>query len=211
MPIVIENVFSEAQIEELKNSINTSRFELDEKHCRSLSGLLAKNGLREDSRAKALSEDIDLKIKSICSENLSETALPTYFLASKYSPIFGGTPNLPPHLDDNACTYTIDYQLASSVDWGIVINGEEIVLKDNSAVLYDGENELHWRDSFPSRNPMDFVQMVFFHFAEPEHWFFKHPHITPISSEEIHEGRLTREAKLLIKYGKQEGSENKYV
>jgi len=211
MPIIVENVFSELQILELKSLINTSGFVVDRKLNRSVSGIMAENGLREDKRYRPLSSEMNARLKSICDEHLSTTAIPTYFLAAKYSPIYGGTPNLPPHLDDNACTYTIDYQLSSSVDWGIMINGEEYVLKDNSAVLYDGENELHWREDFLSRNPMDFVQMVFFHFAEPEHWFFKTPHITSTSSPEIHDSRLTREAKLLIKYGKQEGSENKYV
>jgi hypothetical protein len=84
-------------------------------------------------------------------------------------------------------------------------------MKDNCAVVYDGENELHWRETFPSGNPMSFVHMIFFHFVEPEHWFFKRPSLNSEQREYLHNARLLREAPLLIKYGKQEGTENKYV
>jgi hypothetical protein len=41
----------------------------------------------------------------------------------------------------------------------------------NQALAYYGNDQLHWREKFP--NPeKNHVAMIFFHFAEPDHWYF---------------------------------------
>jgi hypothetical protein len=38
-------------------------------------------------------------------------------------------------------------------------------------LAYYGNDQLHWREEFP--NPeTNHVAMIFFHFAEPDHWWF---------------------------------------
>lgn len=78
---------------------------------------------------------------------------------------------LPRHVDDNACTYTIDLCLSHKTQWPIYVEGQEMHLEQNQAVCYYGEDQYHWREKFPDPANNQ-VQMIFFHFAEPEHWYF---------------------------------------
>ena len=98
----------------------------------------------------------------------SSTLLPTYCLWSSYR---GFRAQLPSHVDDNACTYTIDLCVSYKTQWPIYVEEQEILLEPNQAVCYYGEDQYHWREKFPDPANNE-VQMLFFHFVEPEHWFF---------------------------------------
>jgi hypothetical protein len=211
MAHIIKDVFTPEQLSVIKERIGSFRRDVDTKHGRYTSSIKASNGCKEEEEAIVLPDDIHDRLRKLSSKYFSKTSKQSYIRSAKYSGFLNPAPNLPAHLDDNACSYTIDLQLSSNVDWPLHVNGEVFTLEDNSAVIYDGENELHWRETFPSRNPMSFVHMIFFHFVEPEHWFFKKQHITIEDKMELVEARLLREAPLLMKYGKQEGTENKYV
>lgn len=103
----------------------------------------------------------------------SETLLPTYTLFAHY---LGEKACLPAHIDDNACTYTLDYCLYKSVDWPLFVEDKAYLLKPKEALAYYGTKQEHWREKFPGTNT-DHVAMIFFHFAEPDHWYFtKGPH-----------------------------------
>jgi hypothetical protein len=211
MAHIIKDVFTPEQLAAIREKINSSPRIVDKKHGRYISSIRTPNDLRADDSPISLPDDIHDRIKKLATDNCSKTAKPSYIKAAKYSGFLNPLPNLPAHLDDNACSYTIDLQLSSNIDWPLHVNGEAFTLKDNWAVVYDGENDLHWRENFPSRNPMSFTHMIFFHFVEPEHWFFRIPHLTSEENGLNHENRLIREAPLLVKYGKQDGTENKYV
>jgi len=100
-------------------------------------------------------------------EIFSPTAIPSYSLYVTYR---GFRANLPYHIDDNACTYTIDLCLYQETPWPIVIEGEPFILGENQAVCYYGEDQYHGRDAFP--DPMsNEVEMIFYHFIEPDHWY----------------------------------------
>lgn len=75
------------------------------------------------------------------------------------------------HVDTNACTYTIDYCLNQIFPWPLYVEDEPYTLFTNEALCYYGEQEMHWREKqdIPGEN---FVEMIFFHFVEPTHWFF---------------------------------------
>lgn len=208
---IIEDVFTLSQVSILKGLINSSMRTVDVKYGRYISSIKTFNSATHEDRDIIIPDDIHERLYELAADNFSKTAKQSYIKAAKYSGFLNPSPSLPAHLDDNACSYTIDYQLSSNVDWSLYVNGEEVSLKDNCAVVYDGENELHWRGNFPSSNPMSFVHMIFFHFVEPEHWYFKIPSVNSEQREHLHDARLQREAPLLIKYGKQEGTENKYV
>ena len=172
MAHIIKDVFTPEQLVVIKESINSSGRVTDEKHGRYTSSIRPSNGEREDDSPIILPDEIHERLYKLASDNFSKTAKQSYIKSAKYSGFLNPLPNLPAHLDDNACSYTIDLQLSSNVDWPLYVNGEQFNLEDNWAIIYDGENDLHWRESFPSRNPMSFVHMIFFHFVEPEHWWF---------------------------------------
>lgn len=97
----------------------------------------------------------------------SEHLVPSYSLFSHYE---GGEASLYKHKDDNACTYTIDYCVYQTGPWDLFVEDEPYTLQENQALAYYGNDQLHWRDSFPYKES-GYVAMIFFHFVEPEHWF----------------------------------------
>lgn len=211
MAHIIKDVFTTEQLLVIQEKIKSSMRVVDKKFGRYTSSIRPSNGEKDDDSPLVLPDEMHKRLYQLASDNFSKTAKQSYIKSAKYSGFLNPSPNLPAHLDDNACSYTIDLQLSSNVNWPIYINGEEFTLKDNWAVVYDGENDLHWREDFPNRNPMSFVHMIFFHFVEPEHWFFRKPCLNSEEDKDRHNARLLREAPLLVKYGKQKGTENKYV
>lgn len=97
----------------------------------------------------------------------TETALPSYSLFAEYS---SETISLHRHKDANACTYTLDLVLYQNEPWGIFVDGVEFLAEPNEAVMFMGEKYEHWRDT--KVNNYDKIGVVFFHYVEPDHWFF---------------------------------------
>lgn len=93
---------------------------------------------------------------------------PTYAVWGLYR---GFKAALPKHIDDNACTYTMDVCLSQIQKWPIYVEDKEYILEPNQALCYYGEDQYHWRNQFPDPAKNE-VEMIFFHFAEPDHWFF---------------------------------------
>lgn len=96
---------------------------------------------------------------------------PTYFKFAKYSLRYG-VPRVPPHIDENACTYTVDVQLDSTIDWSIYVELDEYTMSDGDALLYMGESQLHWRPQYEGQTNEDYVTMLFMHYAHINHWYF---------------------------------------
>ena len=96
----------------------------------------------------------------------SSTLLPSYSLFVDYSK---DEISLFKHRDNNACTYTIDYCLYANEPWGLWIEDEEFISKENNAVMFYGEDQEHWRET---KNGENKVGMLFFHYVEPDHWFY---------------------------------------
>lgn len=98
----------------------------------------------------------------------SPTLLPTYALVAHYE---GKDANLFKHVDSNACTYTIDMCVYQNEPWDLYVEGIPYTLQENQALVYYGEDQEHWREDFPNPESQH-VAMIFFHYAEPDHWFF---------------------------------------
>jgi hypothetical protein len=116
----------------------------------------------------------------------SNTLLPTYTLFAHYEgqePV----PSLYKHKDDNACTYTLDMCIYQNESWDLFVEDKAYTLYPNQALAYYGNEQMHWREEFP--NPeSNHVAMLFFHFAEPEHWYFtKGPSYLSVIRKEIRE------------------------
>jgi hypothetical protein len=98
----------------------------------------------------------------------STDLLPTYTLFSHYE---GKDAKLWKHKDDNACTYTIDMCVYQKHSWDLWVEGNPYTLHPNQALAYYGNDQEHWREAFPEPDT-NHVAMIFFHFAEPDHWWF---------------------------------------
>ncbi len=116
----------------------------------------------------------------------SKTLMPTYTLFAHYEGS-NPPPSLYKHKDDNACTYTLDLCLYQTEPWDLWVDDSSYTLYPNQALAYYGNDQLHWREEFP--NPGNqVVAMVFFHFAEPDHWWFsKGPDYLSVVRNEITE------------------------
>lgn len=97
----------------------------------------------------------------------SSTMLPSYSLFAEYS---ADTISLHKHKDANACTYTLDLTLYQNGPWAIYVEGKEFLAWPNEAVMFMGEKYEHWRDTV--ENNKDRIGVIFFHYVEPEHWYF---------------------------------------
>jgi hypothetical protein len=100
----------------------------------------------------------------------SKTLQPTYTLFAHYEGQ-DPEPSLYKHKDDNACTYTIDLCLYQNDTWDLWVDDKPYTLYPNQALAYYGNDQLHWREKFPDPKRQH-VAMIFFHFAEPDHWWF---------------------------------------
>ena len=107
-------------------------------------------------------------LTSLARSLFSPTLMPSYALWATYQ---GYRANLPKHIDDNACTYTIDLCVSHKTPWSIYVEDEEFTLQPNQAIVYYGEDQYHWRNKFPDPYNNQ-VEMIFFHFVEPDHWWF---------------------------------------
>lgn len=105
----------------------------------------------------------------------SPTLLPSYALFSHYE---GPEASLYKHRDDNACTYTLDMCVYQQTPWQLWVatsgsEGTPYTLHENQALAYFGNDQLHWREAFPDPDN-NFVAMVFFHYVDPDHWYYTH-------------------------------------
>jgi hypothetical protein len=100
----------------------------------------------------------------------SDSLMPTYTLFAHYEGQ-NPPPSLYKHKDDNACTYTIDMCVYQKEPWDLWVEDKNYTLNPNQALAYYGNDQYHWREEFP--NPeTNHVAMIFFHFAEQDHWWF---------------------------------------
>lgn len=102
----------------------------------------------------------------------SETLLSSYSLFCHYE---GMQPSLYKHIDDNACTYTIDMCVYQNEPWDLWVEHDGVdknyTLSENQALAYYGNDQYHWREAFPNPGKQH-VAMIFFHFVEPDHWWY---------------------------------------
>lgn len=96
----------------------------------------------------------------------NDNILFTYSLLSFYN----GDSSLEMHTDDNACTYTIDICLYAKEVWPLIVEEKSYDLKNNEALCFYGEDQIHGRPEFTQGNE---VLMLFLHYADKSHWWFQ--------------------------------------
>jgi hypothetical protein len=171
-PIVINNILNEEDYQKLLKAVeNPKQFEYD----RGFSRYMA-----SENKIPLLKELSDKLIPIAREVFNSKGLLPTYTLFSHYEKLDSIEPSLYKHKDDNACTYTLDMCVYQKEPWDLWVDDKAYTLYPNQALAYYGNDQMHWRDSFPNPDN-NFVAMIFFHFAEPDHWWFvKGPSYLPV-------------------------------
>lgn len=85
----------------------------------------------------------------------------------------GTIPELKQHRDRAVGEWVMDIVIDATVDWPLVIEGESFSNTTNSVTFICGEEELHWREDFPSRNEEDYVLLLFVHLADKDSKYAK--------------------------------------
>lgn len=83
----------------------------------------------------------------------------------KYQIKNNSIPRLDMHKDNLYCTHTVDISIDSNVEWPLVVEGNAYPGESNSAVFLKGDEEMHGRPEFPSKNEESFVIALFVHMA----------------------------------------------
>lgn len=87
-------------------------------------------------------------------------------IAAEYNSKYGA-PQLSPHYDGDWTDLIIDFQLSSNTVWPIGVELESYELEDNSAVAFNPNKRLHWRQQ-KKFNEGEYVRMIFFRFNQTE-------------------------------------------
>jgi hypothetical protein len=171
----INNFFSDAELEYINKSINQI-IDFDAKHedvdlyidnqenapqitiHRELSRI--QSGIPIDQ----FSNEINNRLKKICSELLGFEVGYSGATFVRYSNLYGN-PNLPPHFDHDSTSLVIDYQLKSNTSWGLGVDLEIYSLEDNSALLFNPNEHIHWRPHKTFNNE-EYIDMIFFRFYD---------------------------------------------
>lgn len=110
---------------------------------------------------------INQRLLSIASEAFySDCKLPwslNNVLYAEYSGKYG-TPNLPPHFDGETSDIIINYQFNSNTSWDLGIGTDIYKLENNSAIVFNANEHIHWRPHKTFTND-EYVKMIFFRFC----------------------------------------------
>jgi len=104
--------------------------------------------------------DIKEKIAKKCSDLLSVDLTFTSAIYAEYSNLYGN-PNLPPHFDGDSNNLVVDYQLKANTSWDLGIDLKCYPLQDNSALIFNANECIHWRPH-KSFKDGEYVKMMFF-------------------------------------------------
>jgi hypothetical protein len=115
---------------------------------------------------KQLNEDIKDRLTSIAEDFVDYPIRMDHILYTEYSNKYG-KPNLPPHFDGDTNDFIINMQLSSNTSWDLGLNLQAYTLKDNSALIFNGNTEIHWRKHKEFKDG-EYVSMLFTRFYNLE-------------------------------------------
>lgn len=167
----VENLFDDLQIQSFNNIIDSFTIPvINEKYissdknngtgvCEEL-GRLQISDIQRDV-PEAIKKQISDVVKSFTDASVSLKHMMYVEYNCKY-----GEPNLPPHFDRDDGDLIINYQLDSNTSWEIGVGLKKYDLKDNSAIAFNGNTNIHWRTHKYFKDE-EYVKMIFFRFHNP--------------------------------------------
>jgi len=97
-------------------------------------------------------------------KDLGETSLVMSGITCvEYSNLYG-KPNLPPHFDGDNNDLIINMQIDSNTVWPLGLNLNVYELKNNSALIFNANKEVHWRTHKEFKDG-EYVKMIFVRFC----------------------------------------------
>lgn len=153
-PIIVDNVFTEEQINHIYNTINHEPLDKVK---------VAPWGGQASWFSTHFRGDIEARISDIILDVVDgDLELRGDYSFARYSEEFGYKTKLFPHADKREKPrFLMDVQLRADTDWAIVIEDTEYVLKNNQGIIFSGTNQVHWREP-KDIGPHARVDMIFF-------------------------------------------------
>ena len=110
----------------------------------------------------------------------------TEYSFARYSNESGYSPKLFPHYDSvfDAPRITLDVQLKSNFNWDLFVEGKQFSLKDNQALVFSGNTQIHWRENQKILDG-ETLDMVFCHFSSTEYPTLENNHKATMESREL--------------------------
>lgn len=159
-PVLIKNLFSLEDTRLLRELIDSKNYK---------NSWVDAVKSREVKKFPELEEYFSKKIEPIARTIFNDPTLKTTY--SVYLDYNKPTSQLPPHLDNNACTYTIDYSLSAKTPWGIYIQDTLYHCPTGDGLAFMGGHDYHGRPEMPDPEN-NRVEVIMFHFAPADHWYF---------------------------------------
>ena len=153
---IATNIFSEEEIESLYETIKDNESEIHGEL-----GRIQYNLLLNTIRSKTVDKLNDV-VKEV-------TDLPLQIRSAtyvEYNSLYG-KPNLPPHLDADTNDLILNIQIESNTDWAIGLNLKAYDIKDNSALVFNPNKEIHWRAHKEFKDG-EYVRMLFIRLFNPD-------------------------------------------
>jgi hypothetical protein len=166
--IKIENIFSEEELNIFNKIISDIKMQtLDSEEYLSLNDEICDidpvlGRLSIGDLSKYFPEKIYNKINKIASKALGATTAVNSAGYALYSNKYG-SPNLPPHFDGDTNDIIINFQLSSNTSWDLGLGLNTYKLESNSAIVFNGNTNIHWRPHKNFANG-EYVEMIFFRF-----------------------------------------------
>jgi hypothetical protein len=159
-PVLIKNIFS---IEDRNKLIEVLKTSTPNKNW------LDPDKNREVKKYTELETYFSKKLEPLARQIFKDSSLKTSY--SVYLNYNKPTSSLPPHKDNNACTYTIDYCVSQKTPWPLIIEGKEFQIPENAGLAFMGGHDMHSRGDMPSPDT-NVVETIMFHFCPGDHWYF---------------------------------------
>ena len=110
------------------------------------------------------------KAREIFKDNSLQKA---YFFAVRYQRKNGCVPHLWEHTDQNGTQTTIDITIENTANWGLIVEGQHFEQNPNDAIIFAGQQHMHARPPYPTKDENAYTTVLFLHFTQPDHWIQK--------------------------------------
>jgi len=148
-PIVIYNVFSEEEIKEIYDSRSKSENLLTDESCGYITNTKPFSGNIRKKIVQIVQDNVPIKVKEWGNH------MPRYTLKSN------SRPRLYPHYDVglHQASLTLSIQLDHTLPWTVYIGDQGYDIKRNTAVLFSGSHQIHWRPDIEF-GPDDYYDII---------------------------------------------------
>lgn len=162
-PHLIKNFFSESMFEDVKKQIKETGMGTENGSYHTMMGRWAAGiAPNKDIEEYALNE-----IRKIFN---NDTLVPAYHYTVMYQRKDGCIPNLWEHLDQNGSQISINIAIENTANWPLIVEGKKYYQNPNDAVIFCGQQHMHARPPYPTKDETANTTQLFMHYSTPDHW-----------------------------------------